>query len=172
MLNTSRRQVLLGSAASVAVLAAPGVAIASPRPRLPMWAVGSPGEFDWQAVAAPTRGEAVKEYLGLIGMREDDEFAGDFEVQRCAVWDDLDGEPSPADWLHANMGTLCDRCDCETHSEDGHAVGKEAVCEDCMTVEDWDIVDPEYAAELRADLAAEDDEIATVHALRNAWGRS
>ena len=32
-----------------------------------------------------------------------------------------------------------------------HAIGDEAVCEDCMTLEDWRIADPARAAEMEAE---------------------
>lgn len=60
------------------------------------------------------------------------------------------------DWIRAGMGTHCTRCGYETTQDGGYAIGDDAICEDCMTLADWDIVDPEWAAEFRGDFHDDD----------------
>lgn len=50
--------------------------------------------------------------------------------------------------------------------KDTEAVGPKAICHDCMTLDDWEIVDPQIAAEMRADL--EDDDPASPTDTRDA----
>lgn len=72
-------------------------------------------------------------------------------------WDDLDREPTAGDWLTAGMGHTCSRCGEETSVDcGGKNVAGVAVCEDCMKLPDWEIVDPERAAEMKADMADEE----------------
>jgi hypothetical protein len=70
-------------------------------------------------------------------------------------WDGLK-ETTPADWIRAGMGSVCSRCDNECGGMGDARVVKvdrkeEVVCEDCMTISDWEQVNPKYAAELRED---------------------
>lgn len=59
-----------------------------------------------------------------------------------------DGPPPHVD----DCAGFCARCDAPVYADDDGSVqlvdGK-PVCDDCMTLDDWDIVDPEFAAELR-----------------------
>lgn len=138
----SRRAFLIGTSALVAAPALPAIAIPAPvvtaaRAAAPMWAVGTPGEYDWQAVRAATPEKAFK-----IWMREQDwdaedemEFDPTF-VTRVEQWDSLT-KVNPADWIEAGMGHCCDRCSYETHPSTGaRVVGGEVVCEECLTIPD------------------------------------
>lgn len=175
MADINRRQALsLGfAAATMAVLPAsaklaPIEAIAPAAPT-PSWIVGTPGEYDWQHIVAKTEFEARRifvqewkcygEHCQHSEYQEDCEFCETLhssEVQRMEAWDGHN-EVSSADWLKQGLGTLCDRCANECHRDCGaHIVGSDAVCEDCMTLADWDLVDPTTAAEMRAEM--EDDE--------------
>jgi hypothetical protein len=173
MPELSRREALAFGAATIAASAIPAAAIpaveAVPSAPALAWSVGTPGEFDWQAIFAKTEDEArrmwVEDYAGLSCCEvegQPDECDCDFcihfhsaEVTRVKKWDGKT-EVTPAEWLIAGMGHICSRCEEETAIEfGGHPVGKEAVCEDCMTLGDWDIVNPKRAAEIRADLADE-----------------
>lgn len=145
----------MGSVASAALLTTPVISVIAEPARMPMWAVGTYGEYNWMAVAAPSREGAVKAFLDLAGYEDEAEYEAPLDVQRCASWDVLKGEPSPGDWLRAGMSHVCSRCNFEISFCDGRAVADEAVCDDCMTLADWDIVDPEYAAEIREDWAEE-----------------
>lgn len=117
------------------------------------WAVGTWGEFDWCHVWAFDEEQAIRIHALNEGMvdPETGEIERHYDAQRCEAWDDLKSDPTPADWIRANMGHLCSRCghECSGDCGDGNAVGDEAVCTDCMTLADWDVIDPEYAAELR-----------------------
>lgn len=167
MSNVSRREALLIGAGAVAALAVPSSAAIATTPSvaapLPAWIVGTPGEFDWQHVVSQTAEEAIRNYccekIGGDGCEEggapdcDCEWCctiGSLEAERKAMWDGKD-KVSPGDWLRSGTGHICSRCGYETFPEEnGHGVGDEAVCEECMTLADWDIVDPERAAEIRA----------------------
>lgn len=174
-MRVSRRALFIGTAAIAAARAMPSrfvcetVAAPMAKPVLPAWIVGSPDEFDWQLVRAATSDDALRErvtdYTGMSACEPDrleDEcqcefcyYTRAFEVERVPSFDAI-AEPTPGDWIRSGSGHACSRCSYETFRDaDGHGVGDEAVCEECMTLADWDIVDPEYAAELRADL--EDD---------------
>lgn len=148
-LALSRRAFLTSVCAATILPALPTVSIATPaapaaRALLPMFAVGTPGEYDWQAYSARTAEEAFKEWVaehyGDEDEGEDDNrphFDPDY-VQRVAQWDGKrPSELSPADWIDANMGHCCERCDCETHANMGaHVVAGEVVCADCLTLAD------------------------------------
>lgn len=153
----SRRSFLGTSAASAAALAS-GMAPALASGEAPIraakaWAVGTWGEFDWCHVWAFDEEQAIRIHALNEGMvdPETGEIERHYDAQRCEAWDDLKSDPTPADWIRANMGHLCSRCghECSGDCGDGNAVGDEAVCTDCMTLADWDVIDPEYAAELR-----------------------
>ena len=173
-LSLNRRSFLQASAAVVAtaVAAIPAATAASASmPPLHVWTVGTAGEYDWFPVHAATEAEARAEWLsenGFGGICEiveagaaanaecDCDYcrkASGLDVGRVEQWD---GRPldqiTPADWLTIGMGHTCSRCGYETHEDcGGRAIGKEAVCEECMTPQDWDIVDPDRARELRID---------------------
>lgn len=55
------------------------------------------------------------------------------------------------DYHAAGWGMVCNRCGGEPMGGDWEVVGGDPVCNDCMTFEDWDAVNPKYAAELRED---------------------
>lgn len=157
----------VATGAAAVIPAVPAIATAADQLLKPAWAVGTSGEFDWQCFRADTAEEAIRlaaeEYVGggclCHELKEPDssceycERVARYDADRVPVWDAAD-PVSGADWLAAGMGTYCSRCSYETFSETGgRAVNNEAVCEDCMTLADWDIVDPERAAEIREDLA-------------------
>lgn len=191
--NELSRRDFLGSAAAVAlVVAAPPALGAAPIAtpiKTPMWAVGTPGDFNWQPIAARDRDAAIRiwakangytqgEYECIATVAEQDvspcptsgpcarcgcedvaAAAVDLDAERVQAWDALDGEPEAGDWIDAGLGAICSRCGIECFGDDGaHAINRKAVCEECMTLADWDIADPEHAAELRAEEAeAEND---------------
>ena len=170
----SRRALLLGTSAVAVAAALPAVPVApavakAAKPPLPTWIVGTPGEWDHEVIRAATREAAIAfraegcefeedpdEEEGLGGPNcacEDCTARAGYEATRVPQWD---GRPIQSigggDWLDIGNETICSRCDYETAKENGgHNVGGKAVCEDCMTLADWDIVDPERAAELRAE---------------------
>lgn len=73
-----------------------------------------------------------------------------YEAYRTEAFDGK-SDPTPGDWMRAGIGHVCSRCGYEAHPDSGgQGIGDEAVCEECITLADWDAIDPEYAAELRA----------------------
>lgn len=90
------------------------------------------------------------------------------EADRISAWDGRpEGTPTHGDWLRAGLGSICDRCgyECSESEGTGFPIGDKAVCEECMTIPEWQIVNPGHAAELEADMAEED---ATRRALTEA----
>ncbi len=168
MTQISRRDVLLGATAMAAVANIPALpAVAAPAEVLPAWVVGTPGEWDYQHIIARTETEARRffaaEWCGADDCEDGNEnpececeFCKKFfavEADRKRKWDGKSyDEITPGDWLRSGTGHVCSRCSYETFPEEGgRGVGNEAVCSECMTLTDWDIVDPEHAAELRAE---------------------
>jgi hypothetical protein len=164
----SRRDILVGAAAIAATASIPTLpAIAESatvaKDVIPAWIVGTPGEFDWQHVGGRTAEEAIRNFVcetvGGDGCEEGNEPDCDcewcyaiigLEAERKPMWDGK-SDVTPGDWLRSGTGHVCSRCSYETFPEEGgHPVGDEAVCEECMTLADWDIADPERAAEIRA----------------------
>lgn len=172
----SRRALLLGTSAVAVAATLPAVPVAPAvakvaKPVLPTWIVGTPGEWDGEVIRAATREAAVLlrcdecEFDGDADANPADGEGGPececetcyagrgYEATRVAEWD---GRPMESigggDWLDVGCEAICDRCSYET-SEDagGRNISGKAICEDCMTLADWDIVDPERAAELRAE---------------------
>ncbi len=172
----SRRALLLGTsvvavvAALPAVQAAPAVAKVV-KPPLPTWIVGTPGEANHEVIRAATREAAIQFRADPCDFEDDadaDPASGEggpaceccactdrsgYEATRVAQWD---GRPSASitdsDWLDAGFDAICARCgDTATRDDNGCNVAGEAICGGCMKLADWDIVDPEYAAELRAE---------------------
>lgn len=162
MTELSRRDLIVGAVVMTAAAnlpAMPAAAVAQ-APVIPAWAVGTPGEFNWQHIIARSAEQAERIFRNEHCDFECDEDSPCGECEGCTLdlfaerKPDWDGkvEVSSGDWLRSGSGSMCSRCSYETFpEEDGHAVGDEAVCSDCMTLADWDIVDPERAAEMRAD---------------------
>lgn len=167
------RRFLLAAAAMTAASAAIPVSAAAPTPaphvghRLPAWIVGTEGEFDYEMVRASTAADAIAARVAeLTGQDRCSCAPGDFDgcaycdiapsydAYRVEVFDTLERDPTGAEWFSAGLGTHCDRCGFETHPETGGvAIGKFAICEDCLTLADWDVIDPQRAAEMRAEEA-------------------
>jgi len=105
-----------------------------------MWAVGSGAEsFDWRCIAADSELSAWRQWLSLTG-NDPDDFSDNLSerVARIEIWDDLGPEGvKSGDWIDANMGHCCARCDCECYGGDGaRNIDGEAVCEECLTIGD------------------------------------
>ena len=162
-----RRELLVGAAtlaASASISSLPS--LAAPDEIVPAWVVGSDGEFNWQHIIAKTEREALRMFAQECGDYEEDcahadhqegcdccEAIASYAAERKPMWDGKNyDEITPGDWLRAGTGHICSRCSYETFPEEGgHGVGNEAVCEECMTLADWDAIDPERAAEIRAE---------------------
>jgi hypothetical protein len=61
------------------------------------------------------------------------------------------GEITLTDYQSAGWGMVCIRAGCEPMGGDWEVVDGEAVCNECMTIEEWRAVNPEHAAELIED---------------------
>lgn len=145
--------------AAPAVPAAAPVAAAPVKPPLLAWTVGTPGEFNWEIVHAATEQEAIKEWLYSngdeveCGYPEDEDAPAPDPHRECVcgecygpeVWAtrqpafDERRDVTPADWIRQGIGHVCCRCGEETSPEVGAmAIGDEAVCEDCVTREEFE----------------------------------
>ena len=129
--------------------------------------------MDWEAVFAPTREEAVKEWLSIKGTCDGcPHDTGVDEV--CECYPNIDSHRSPSFDAHVDEAIVpdvakhqdgwcnieCDRCgntSDETTSWDvNRIIGAEIVCEDCMTLADWKIDDPEHYEMLVDELLTEE----------------
>ncbi|HEY8214618.1 MAG TPA: hypothetical protein VIG36_10880 [Methylocystis sp.] len=173
MSEITRRHALQLGAAALASAVVPATAAIAPTPTptlLPAWFVGTAGEWDWEFVRGATGEDAILNYLAEQGLGivceavEEGEPAppDDCDCEFCMVKGRVDAErkprldnvrrPTKAQMFENGLGQLCDRCGYEAFpNEDGYAVGSGVICSDCMTIEDWEVVDPERAAELRAE---------------------
>jgi hypothetical protein len=172
MSEVTRRHALQLGAAALTSAIVPAAAIATtPTPTLlPAWFVGTAGEWDWEFVRGATEEDAILNYLAEQGLGivceavEEGEPAppDDCDCEFCMVKGRVDAErkprldnvrrPTKAQMFENGLGQHCDRCDYEAYpSESGYVVGAEVVCSDCMMIADWEVVDPERAAELRAE---------------------
>jgi hypothetical protein len=166
---TRRNALQLGAAALTSAIV-PAAPVAQTRNLLPAWFVGTAGEWDWEFVRGATEQDAILNYLGERGLGVVCEAVEDGEAvapegcdcEFCTVRGSLDADrkpglddvrrPTKAQMFENGLGQLCDRCGYEAYpNEDGYAVGSGVICSDCMTIEDWEVVDPERAAELRAE---------------------
>lgn len=169
MNKISRREIMVMSAAAAMSAAIPpaiaAVVPAAPSLDLKAWAVGScDGEWDREHIVAKTRAEARHLWAGSwsagkCNCKDDPGVTCDYccaidraEVLRKPQWDGKE-KLTRGDWIRGGMGTYCSRCANETYGEEGGAaIGDEAVCEDCMTLADWDIADPSKADEIREEM--------------------
>jgi hypothetical protein len=121
------------------------------------YAVGTPGEYDWQAIKAFSPEEAFREWV--ISRWGDDKDAPAFDpeyVTRVEKWDGIKAV-SPADWFDADFGHCCERCGYETHPDmGGRVVAGDVVCEECLTISDRALVDPDDVVEDLANRIADD----------------
>ena len=61
------------------------------------------------------------------------------------------GDITIEDFHEAGWGYVCDRCGGEPRGWDWHPVGGAPVCDDCITIEEWRVINPKHAAELEED---------------------
>jgi hypothetical protein len=118
----------LGSASAAEI-------IASAPPLPPMWAAGTPGDFDWQPISADTAEEAFAKWCDHSGMSLDKRppFSNE-AVRRMPLWDGRTPEQvRPADWIEGGLGHRCQRCDCEAMADSATVLEGEVVCRECMT---------------------------------------
>ena len=165
-MDVTRRDVLIGAAAVVVTAAVPPLpAVAKPASvvPLPAWQVGTPGEMDWRVIFAKTAEEARIEWFaemhgdepgkvceGPCSLDDCECFGSDQEAERQPKFDNpLNAQPDDVTRYRAGWTVMCDRCDYEAQREDGsRVINKKVICEGCLTLDDYKICDPEYAAEL------------------------
>lgn len=162
----TRRFILAAAATSAAaatlkaVPAAPAPVAAEPvKAKLLAWTVGTPGDYNWEVVRAATEQEAIKEWI-CSNVEEvecgypDDEDAPAPDPHRACVCDncympevwarrvpafDQKETITPADWIREGIGHVCCRCGDESSPDWGAvAIGDEAVCEGCITAEEFE----------------------------------
>jgi len=174
------RRMFLASTAALAVThalptmpaAAPAVVDIAVKSDMLAFAVGTPGEYDWQHIVAKTAEDAFKiwhQEHGSYDDEDDDEaeqIVFDPEcVMRIPEWDGLK-TTTPADWLRVNMGYCCDRCGYETSSDQGAIIaGDKVVCEECTTFADRLINDEDDAYDELLNLVADQGEEAAKNIL-------
>ncbi len=144
-------------------------------PDLMAYAVGTPGEFDWQPIFARSPQEALRTYLFEhrgYDAAEVAEFGFDPDyVSRVETWDRLSNIRG-ADWYDAGLGYCCERCGCESHAESGgRVVAGEVVCESCLTLDDRATIDPDDVIEDLANRIADDgiDDVRDWLVTRGHW---
>lgn len=166
----SRRTLLGGVAAAAVAPHLPAMAAAAPPSTLyPIWAVGIEDYPNWRMIAAESLERAIQLFKsdeggglceGCDGLRcaeldpdgecEHAGVTGNAISPKCVAPCDSEGDigADKADMKNAGWTHNCDRCGYDAPS-DWEIVGDEAVCDECMNLEDWDLVNPKYAAELR-----------------------
>lgn len=177
MMLTRRNAIALAGVAAAAAAALGLPAAAAPAigvdggatDDLSSFAVGTPGEWDWRVIRARTEDDAllrwIEEYSGetkCSGDANDPDFEPDYcecefcrltraiEAERHPEWDGKPVETGDATWFMSGLGANCSRCSYETFlEEDGRVVDEKVVCHDCMTIADWEKVDPERARDMR-----------------------
>lgn len=175
--NLSRRAFLASASAAAVVAGLPAGAsvpvapvAAASKPLLPAWIVGTPGEPDHEIIRATTREAAIRfraEECEFSDEPDEEEGLGGPDCECCACFERngyeatrveaWDARPTASikdvDWLKAGFDATCVRCGYEASQDDGsRAVGEQVVCYECLTLADWDAIDPEHAAELRAEM--------------------
>ena len=156
----NRRELLVGILATPAVAAIPDVAVAaSPAPvGLPAWSVGTPGDMNWNVFFCKTQDEAIEAWRSWNSVDNDDDTEW-VEARREPKFDNpLNDDPDTILKYQAGWTVFCDRCDYEVSRDDGESeivnAGKSIVCTDCMTADEWEVRDPERAAEMREEAKA------------------
>ncbi|MCS4089084.1 hypothetical protein [Rhizobium sp. BK176] len=146
----------LATAVKAAPLATASAAdiIASAPPLPPMWAAGTPGEFNWQPISANTPEEAFAKWCDGAGLSLDERPAfTSSAVRRMPLWDGrAPDEVRPADWIEGGLGHGCQRCDCETMADSATVVDGEVICEECLTYGERLDDDEAYGMECLVDL--------------------
>jgi len=163
-MSLSRRAFLLGASSSALAAALPAPAFSamsigidlSKGPDLMAFAVGTPGEYDWQAIFARTPEEAFREWACDRDWGDEPAVFDEEYVQRVEAWDGL-RRVAPANWFDAGLGHCCERCGYETHPDfGGKIVAGEVVCEDCLTIVDRAACDPDDVVEDLANRIADE----------------
>jgi hypothetical protein len=149
----------LASAINAAPLAAAASAdiIASAPPLTPMWAAGTPGEFDWQPISANTAEDAFVKWCDHQGIPTGSRPPFSAEaVRRVPSWDGRSPDQvRPYDWIKSGLGHSCERCDSEVMADSATVIECEVVCHECMTYGEKLDDDEDFGNECLVDLIGE-----------------
>lgn len=171
MTALTRRTMLAGTAAAAATAVvpaipapalAPAVPPPAPAPLLPVWQVGTPGEFDWQLIRAKSKRDALLEYMEDRGRLCESCPRETGTDQVCECCPDIEALRSPAldadehldvesEWK-ASWGAICDRCGTEEYEGEWAPVDGARVCRHCMTLAELQVHYPDDAADLLDEL--------------------
>ncbi|MCV9964750.1 hypothetical protein OIU34_22930 [Pararhizobium sp. BT-229] len=146
---------LAASAKAASLASAPAAdIIASAPPLTPMWAAGTPGEFDWQPFSANSAEEAFSKWCDHVGYTaENRPVFSSAAVQRVKAWDGRTPDQiSPADWIRGGLGHGCERCQSEVMADCATVIEGEVVCHECMTYGEKLDDDEDFGIESLADL--------------------
>lgn len=123
------------SQASTDTTLADAAEIIASAPDVPMWAAGTPGEFDWRAIAAESGEQAFAKWCDEMGFPADARPAFTARsVLRVPSWDGkAPSQVNPSDWIEGGLGHHCDRCDGEVGSHEASVIEGDVVCHECMT---------------------------------------
>lgn len=149
--HLSRRSFLMAGVAATLV-AETGVAqalpvappMADPRPFLPAFQVGTPGEWDWRVYFAPTE-ERAKE-MWCDEHDADRSVAEGLHVRPAPHLSDLareegDHPVSDADCYELGWDCHCNRCHSEVSADSYTIIAAACVCQDCRTPQEIDAED-------------------------------
>lgn len=97
--------------------------------KLPAWAVGSDGDFNWQVMRAETEKQAKEDWIEEYGNEEDSPES--LSAHRMPSWDGK--EVTKRMWFKY-YGAFCDVCGYETFRENCGIIDRKGlvVCEECQ----------------------------------------
>lgn len=178
VMKLTRRHLVAGAAAVAVAPIVPAQAFpgAPPAPLFPAWQVGVEDGMNWRVIFAETAERALQLFREEIGLCEgcdglrcaeldtegDCEHSG-LEARQASAKiippSEHEGETAISNEEMRRLGWShhCDRHHdvCDDWQIVTRGKKSEIVCDDCMEIEDWEIVDPEYARELRLEEAAD-----------------
>jgi formylmethanofuran dehydrogenase subunit E len=94
--------------------------------KLKAYAVGTDGDFNWQAIYAENEEQAKYDW-----MKENTEY-GDPMVERHPAWDKKKVVAGDNTWFREGLGTICSKCGYETFIETGGKITRKGIlCGDC-----------------------------------------
>lgn len=151
-MRLSRRDMLVGAAATAVAPALPNVAFAAPTPSfLPAFAVGTPGWHDWRVFFAATAERAKELWLADTGQQDPDASAGGaypIEAQAVPHLGEVSAAegihmPSVSDCIAMGWDHNCDRChrDVTCDGDNYLDIGGDCVCQECLTAQEVDAED-------------------------------
>ena len=154
----NRRDFLLGSAAAAVAVQLPipagAGAVAPVAKPLPVWSVGTPGDYNYELIRAATKEAAEAEWYEVKGYDEEEREHYWCEADRAPhALDEYTGDLDSLEAAEmAGWGYVCGRCGYEQGPCDWHAIKDQAVCYECLSLSEWKQVDPDRYAEMLDEL--------------------